>query len=182
MLFFNDKSKSLNVFFLQEHHLAMLKSYKIPFSDLPYLLFYPVPKEDILDWIKYQRSVERKYFNRAITTYNTAGDFKFQSSDIRHDLALLSPELEAIYKDNNKYYDELQFSSYHSEDGTIVILSRNNGMVENGFTMTERNPIAALYQAVLNTLGYHETYFREPVRDKDNLGIGLGEVLSILTK
>lgn len=181
MLFFNDKSKSLNVFFVKEHHLAMLKSYNIPLSDLPYLLFYPVSKEDLLDWISYQRSVEKKYFGKTFTTYNTTGELKFQPADIRHDMSILSNELETAYREN-KYYDEPQFSSYRSTDGTIVILSKDNAMVENGFTMAERSPVAAVYQAVLNTLGYHGTYFKEPVRDKDNLGVGLGEILSILTK
>lgn len=181
MLFLNDKSKSLNVFFLKEHHLALLKRLRIPLSHLPHLLFYPVHKDDALDWISHQRAVELTLFKRKFTTYDITGNHKFLPSDMKVDLELFLPELEKVYNEN-KYYDELQFSSYRVGDDTIVILNRGNGMVEPGFTMTEKSQLVTLYQAVLNTLGYHGTYFREPVRNRDHEGVGLPELISILTK
>lgn len=181
MLFFNGKSKSLNVFFLKEHHFQMLKSKKIPLSHLPYLLFHNLSKEDVLDWIKYQRSIEKKYFNRTFTTYNKTGDLKYLDKDIKFDLELLEPELEEVYNDN-KYYDELPNTTYCCENDTIIILSRETGLIEPNFKYVNGNPITAIYEAVLNTIGYHDTYFKEPVRDKLENGVELSEIIAILTK
>lgn len=181
MLFFNDKDKTLNVFFVKEHHLAMLKSLKIPFSALPYLLFYPVSKEDALDWIEYQRSVEAKYFGRKLTTYNLSGDLKFTPSDIRHDMTVFAPELEKVYA-STKYYDESSFSMVHCTGDTVIVLSRDNNVLENSFTQADPFVPKAIYQAVLSILGYHKLYFREPVRNADKLGIGLAELISVVTK
>lgn len=181
MLFINEKNKSLNVFFIKEHHLEMLKAKKIPLSNLLYLPFYSLSKEDILEWISYQRWMENKYFGKAYTTYTLSSELKNLPAPI-HDFDILSVELDRIYRDNTKSYGEGDFSSYHFQDEAITIMSRNDSMIIPGFKMTERNPVAALYQAVVDILGYQKVYFREPVRDQEELGVGLPEVLSLLTK
>lgn len=181
MLFLNEKDKALNVFFVAERHLDMLKSLKIPFSALPYLLFYPVSKEDLKDWIEYQRSVELKYFGRKFTTYSKVGSLKLGQDKPYHDLSLFEAELVNIYN-STKYYDESSFSMVHCGDDTILILSKEKNVLENNFKMVDPFLPKAIYQTALNILGYHQLHFRDPVRNKDALGVGLAELVSVITK
>lgn len=181
MLFFNEKDKALNVFFLKEEHLAMLKAKNIPFDALPYLLFTRAPKEDLLDIIAFQRSVENKYFGRKFTTYKTSGDLKFTQSDNRHDMDLLGPELEEVYN-SSKYYDEPKFLSVYCVHNFIIIGFSGNSYLQTDFKASTLCPLKTLYQAVLENLGYHQTYFREPVRGNDASGIGLAELISVVLK
>lgn len=180
MLFFNDKSKSLNIFFLKEEHLALLRAKGIPFSDLRNLLYYNVSREDLLNWISFQRSMEMKLFGRKITRYTESGDLKFADRKPSHDMTLLTPLLEQVYQEV-KYYDDNAFSSYSEYDGTIVVLLKNDTVLERGFKAGQGSILKTIYHAVLITLGYHQTYFREPVRDKDQEGITLPELIAKLT-
>lgn len=51
----------------------MLNSHKLGLSDLPYLpKFNDVADEDLLDWLAFQRAVEKQYCGFKTTTYDYA--------------------------------------------------------------------------------------------------------------
>lgn len=181
MKFFNGKDKSINMFFVQQIHIEMLKNKNIPLSDLPYLLFYKLPEEDILDIIAFQQFVEEKYFGRKFTTYNLKGDNKFSNSSIRFDLDFLGPKLESIYKDT-KYYEEPVNLAFKYVDKDLFIAFNNDLTIETGFSGSNYNVVKTIYNFLLKTLGYHQTYFRTPISASEKEGLGLSELIAVLTK
>lgn len=181
MRFFNDKDKELNVFFLQDFHLELFRKKNIPLSALPYLLFHHVAEDDLIDIINFQRSIENKYFGRMFTTYKESGKLKYTLGEQLHNSVITMTKLEESYR-NVKYYDEHNFLSVHCVDDCVIFGFSNKSYLEPDFKQVDNNVPKALYQKVLDILGYHQVYFREPVRGKDNLGIGIAELTSILTK
>lgn len=177
-------SNVLDVLFLNEQHLHMLNSLNVELKDLQYLpKFDNVSDQDCLDWLAFQRAVEKQYCGFKTTTYDYASDIT---------VGKINRE-GVVYK--TKYDEVLNADpsvklgphyAYHIFNGKLLILNSNNTVNSKMFTTVQGNLASSLYQAILNSFGMFETYYRESKDLKEPVSqrkyIDLGFVLSKLVK
>lgn len=174
-MIFNNGSEKIKIFFVQQHHLDLFKGKGIPLSDLDNLLFYRgITESDLLDWISYQRSTEKKFFNNKYTTYSVLGGIKHQG--VSHDKDILYPKLENIYKED-KLYEYYNNFCWRHFNNTIIILDTNNIVHDDVFIESFDNIYKALYTGLIKSLGYFKLYFQDMNEEKNNKGIGLKEII-----
>lgn len=185
MLFFKDSSeKPIQVFFITEPHLKMLKAYAIPFSDLPTLLYYNLSHDDLLSWITWQRAVESKLFFRAMTTYHTSPTDKpsdpAEGRETNVDLdAVFQSQLENCYQQPRQamvqYYEQVTNRlstegqspcyAFHIDGETITLLvTSQHDNLPDGFYPAGSHPARALYAALLYKLGHYGLYFKNTTK------------------
>lgn len=195
MLFFKDSSEvPIQVYFITEPHLKMLKAYAIPFSDLPTLLYYNLSHDDLLSWITWQRAVESKLFFRAMTTYHTSPPAVSEGTPV----PVLQPDpdgvfqsaLQTCYQQSRQtmiqYYEQVTdrltlqgqppcyafniADAYTDARGithgeTITLLAfAQSDTLPDGFHPAGSHPARALYAALLYKLGHHGLYFKNTTK------------------
>lgn len=180
MLFFNEKNKPLNIFFIKEEHLDFIKSKNIPFSDLRNLLYYNIAREDLLSYISYQRSKEKQLFGRTFTSYDLTPPLALSDKKPNFDMDVFKEKLNRVYEEV-KYYEDYNFYSYFLENNTLVILNKNDTVLDNNFKAGQSNALETIYSSILKHLGYHQFYFNDIVRNKDDKGVTLPELIFKLT-
>lgn len=173
-----DKQTIKNVFFIRDIDLALLKSKSIPFKDLRNLLYYNnVARDDLLSWVSYQRAMEMKLFGRKFTEYSLVGPLKFRDSQPKHPMETLGPQLESVYKET-KYYEDNRFYSYALCNDAIVIMGKNDAMVEHGFKAGQSSIAKTLFRSVLLDVGFYKFYFNDPVPSIGQDGVGIPELIA----
>lgn len=172
--------KQIEIFFLQEHHLDMLNSHKLGLSDLPYLpKFNDIADEDLLDWLAFQRAVEKQYCGFKTTTYDyasviTIGDINRKGVvyKAKYDEVLNS---DASVNLGSRYYQAFI-------NGKLFILISNNTVDSPLFKSVQGDLASSLYQTLLSAFSVFELYFRENKNLKETVAqrnaIDLGFVLS----
>lgn len=172
--------KEIKVYFLNENHLDLLNSNKLSLSDLPFLpKFSEVTDEDCLDWIKYQRAVEKQYCGFKSATYTPDGDITIRPFN-REGVVYKAKYDEVINADASVKLGSHFY--FHSFNGDLFILSSNNTVNNSMFNSVPSNLPGALYQALLSSFSMFETYFREAKNLKDTVSerkyIDVGYVIS----
>lgn len=176
--------KQIEVFFLNETHLNLLNSHQLELSQLPYLpKFEGIADQDCLDWLAFQRGVEKQYCGFKTTTYDYASDIT---------VGKINRE-GVVYKTK---YDEVLNSdrsvnlgphlAYHIFNGRMFIISSTNPVNNATFKLAQGNLASSLYQAILTSFNMFETYYRESTDLKETVSqrkfIDIGFVLSKLIK
>lgn len=152
----------LEVYFLQEHHFDLLNSLGLELSQLPLLpSFQKVSDEDCLDWLKFQRAVEKQLCGFKSTTYDAGSDITLGNIN-RDGLVYKAKYDEVLNADSginlgHQYY-------YHIFNGKLFILNSNNTVNSNWFKSVQGNLASSLYQALLSSFSVFELYFR-PAKD-----------------
>lgn len=172
--------RKIKVWFLNEIHFDLLKSNKLELSELPYLpKFKEVTDEDCLDWIKFQRAVEKQYCGFKSATYTPDGDITIANFN-REGVVYKTKYDEVINADASVKLG--QHFYFHELNGNLYILNSNNTVKNPLFNSLPGNLAGAVYQAVLSSFGMFDTYHRESKNLKDTVSqrnyIDVGYVIS----
>ncbi|AEV89560.1 hypothetical protein OBP_123 [Pseudomonas phage OBP] len=172
----------VDVLFLNEQHLHMLNSLNIELKDLPYLpKFNEVSDQDCLDWLGFQRAVEKQYCGFKTTTYDYASDITV--GKINREGVVYKTKYDEVLNADRSVNLGSHFA-YHLFNGKLFILSSSNTVNSKMFTTVQGNLASSLYQALLNSFSTFETYGRESKNLKESVSqrkyIDLGFVLSKL--
>lgn len=179
-MIFKFGDKEIEIYFLQVHHLDLLKSYNIDLSQLPYLpRCKEVTDQDCLDWLGYQRTMEKQYCGFKSTTYDYAGNIKI--GDINRDGVLYRTKYDEVL--NGDYSVKIGSNFYfHEFNGKLFILNSNNTVNDTLFKPVQGNLASSLYQSLLSAFSMFELYFRENTTLKETVAerkhIDLGFVIS----
>lgn len=158
-MLFKSGDKELEVYFLQEHHFELLNSHKLELSQLPYLpKFADVTDEDVLDWLNFQRAVEKQYCGFKSTTYDYASDIKVGNIN-RQGVVYKAKYDEVLNGDSSIRLG--RYFYYHMFNGKLFILNSNNTVNSQMFTSVQGDLASSLYQALLSAYSVFESYFRE---------------------
>lgn len=173
-------NKEVEILFLQEHHLDLLNSNKIELSQLPQLpKFSEVTDEDCLDWLAFQRAVEKQYCGFKTTTYDFTGNIKI--GDVNRKGVVYKAKYDEVLN-GDRSANLGQHYYYHEFNGKIFILNSNNTVNSNMFKSVQGNLASSLYQSLLSAFSMFELYFRENKNLKETVVernyIDLGFVLS----
>lgn len=179
-MIYKQGDKVLEVFFLQEHHLELLNSHKLELMQLPYLpKFNAVADEDLLDWISFQRAVEKQYCGFKSTTYDYSSDITI--GDVNRTGVVYKAKYDEVLNVDRSVNLGSHFY-YHIFNGKLFILNSNNTVNSHMFKSVQGDLASSLYQALLLTFSVFELYFRENKNLKETVGqrkyIDLGFVLS----
>lgn len=172
--------KEIKVYFLNERHLDLLNSKKLTVDDLPFLpKFKEVTDEDCLDWISFQRGVEKQYCGFKSTTYTPDGDITI--APFNRDGVVYKAKYDEVL--NGDAGIKLgRYFYFHSFNGKMFILNSNNTVKNAFFNSLPSNLPGAVYQALLSSFSMFETYFRENSNLKDTVSqrkyIDTGYVIS----
>jgi hypothetical protein len=173
----------VDVYFLQEHHLNLLESCKLDIQQLPYLpMFKDVADEDLLDWLSFQRAVEKQYCGFKSTTYDFSNDITVGNIN-REGVVYKAKYDEVLNGDRSVILGSNYY--YYFFNGCLYILNSSNTVNTNTFKNVQGDLASSLYQALLSTFSTFETYFREcekltktvSERKSINLGFVLSKVL-----
>ena len=179
-MIFKFGDKEVKVVFLREQHLDLLNSYNIDLSQLPYLpRCNEVTDEDCLDWLKFQRAVEKQYCGFKSTTYDYSGDIKI--GNINREGAIYKAKYnEVLNGDPSVILGDYFY--FHEFNGKLFILNSNNTVNSSLFKSVQGNLASSLYQSLLSAFSMFELYFRENTTLKETVTerkhIDLGFVLS----
>jgi len=158
-MLFKSGEKNLEVYFLQEHHFELLKSHKLELSQLPYLpKFSNVTDEDVLDWLKFQRAVEKQYCGFKSTTYDYANDITIGNIN-RNGVVYKTKYDEVLNADSSIRLGSLFY--FHIFNGKLFILNSNNTVNSPMFTNVQGDLASSLYQSLLSAYNVFESYFRD---------------------
>lgn len=158
-MLYKSGDKNLEVYFLQEHHLELLNSHKLELSQLPYLTKFPdIADEDVLDWLKYQRAVEKQYCGFKATTYDYVSDITIGDIN-RKGVVYKTKYDEVLNGDSSIRLGSLFY--YHIFNGKLFILNSNNTVNNSMFTNVQGDLASSLYQALLSAYNVFESYFRD---------------------
>lgn len=179
-MIYKSDDKEIKVIFLQEHHLDLLNAYKLGLSDLPYLpKFQQIADEDVLDWLAFQRAVEKQYCGFKSTTYDYVSDITIG------DINRKGVVYKAKYDDVLNSDVSVNLGSYFYStvvNNTVYILNSNNTVNNNMFKNVQGDLASSLYQTLLSAFSVFELYFRENKNLKETVAqrgsIDLGFVLS----
>ncbi|EBY9764011.1 hypothetical protein D5W64_12935 [Salmonella enterica subsp. enterica serovar Saintpaul] len=166
----------LEVYFLQEHHFALLNSLGLELSQLPLLpSFSKVSDDDCLEWLRFQRAVEKQFCGFKSTTYDTGSDITI--GNINRDGVVYKTKYdEVLNADVGINLGSLFY--YHIFNGKLFILNSNNTVNSDWFTSVQGNLASSLYQALLSSFSVFELYFRpakdlkEPVAQRKYIDLG----------
>lgn len=179
-MIFKFGDKEVEVYFLQAHHLDLLNSYNIDLFQLPYLpRCKEVTDEDCLDWLKFQRAVEKQYCGFKSTTYDYTGNIKI--GNINRESVIYKAKYDEVL--NGDFSVNLGSNHYYHEfNGKLFILISNNTVNSHLFKPVQGNLASSLYQSLLSAFSMFELYFRENTTLKETVAerkhIDLGFVLS----
>lgn len=175
-MIFKSGIQDIEVYFLQEHHLALLNSLGLELSQLPYLPKFPeVSDEDCLDWIKFQRGVEKQLCDFKSTTYDFTSDITIGDIN-RKGVVYKTKYDEVINADSGINLGHLFY--YHIFNGKLFILNTSNTVNNNWFKNVQGNLASSLYQALLYSFSVFELYFRpakdlkETVKERNCIDLG----------
>ncbi|QGH71959.1 hypothetical protein N1M2_96 [Klebsiella phage N1M2] len=161
-MIFKSGQSDIEVYFLQEHHLELLNSLGLELSQLPLLPKFPeVSDEDCLEWLKFQRGVEKQLCGFKSTTYDYASDITI--GDINRKGVVYKTKYDEVINSDSRINLGHQFY-YHIFNGKLFILNSNNTVNSNWFTNVQGNLASSLYQALLSSFSIFELYFR-PTKD-----------------
>lgn len=172
--------KQVEIFFLQEHHLALLNSHKLGLTNLPSLPQYEkIADEDLLDWLAFQRAVEKQYCGFKTTTYDSASDNKLGDFN-RKGVVYKAKYDEVLNSDASVNLGSYYYSAF--VQGKLFILNSNNTVNSSMFTSVQGDLASSLYKTLLSAFSVFELYFRENKNLKETVAqrnyIDLGFVLS----
>jgi len=158
-MLFKSGDKGVKVFFLQEHHLNLLNSHKLELAQLPYLpKFSEIADEDLLDWLGFQRAVEKQYCGFKSTTYDYGADSLV--GDVNRKGVVYKAKYDTLL-DSDRSIRLGQHFYYHVINGTLFILNSNNTVNNSMFTNVQGDLASSLYQSLLSAYNVFESYFRE---------------------
>jgi hypothetical protein len=158
-MLFKSGDKNLEVYFLQEHHFQLLNSHKLELSQLPYLPQFPsIADEDVLDWLKYQRAVEKQYCGFKSTTYDYASVITI--GDINRKGVVYKAKYDEVLNADSSIQLGQNFY-FHFFNGKLFILNSNNTVNNPMFTRVQGDLASSLYQALLSAYNVFESYFRD---------------------
>lgn len=172
--------KQIEIFFLQEHHLALLNSHKLGLTNLPYLPKYEkIADEDLLDWLSFQRAVEKQYCGFKTTTYDYASDITV--GNINRDGVVYKAKYDEVLNGDASVNLGSCFA-YAFIQGKLYILNSNNTVSSSMFTSVQGDLASSLYKSLLLAFSVFELYFRENKKLTETVAqrkcIDLGFVLS----
>lgn len=158
-MLFKSGDKNLEVYFLKEHHFQLLNSHKLELSQLPYLPKFPdVTDQDVLDWISFQRAVEKQYCGFKSTTYDYASVITI--GDINRKGVVYKAKYDEVLNADSSI--ELgPYFYYHVFNGKLFILNSNNTVSNPMFTNVQGDLASSLYKALLSAYNVFESYFRD---------------------
>lgn len=179
-MIFKFGDKEIEIYFLQKTHLDLLNSYNIDLSQLPYLpRCKEVTDEDCLDWLSFQRAVEKQYCGFKSTTYDYTGNIKL--GNINREGVLYKAKYEEVLNADRSVNLGPNFY-FHEFNGKLFILSSNNTVNDTLFKSVQGNLASSLYQSLLSAFSMFELYFRENTTLKETVAerkhIDLGFVIS----
>ena len=151
--------KETNVYFLREQDLDLLNANKLRLVDLPYLpKFDNVVDSDCLDWLEYQRAVEKQYCGFKSTTYTPLGDIK--NAEFNRTGTVYKTKYQDVLNSDKKVKTGKHFY-LHTAGGQVFILNSNNIVKNALFTEVPGDLSTAVYRSLLNAVGSVEFYFRD---------------------
>lgn len=155
-------TQDLEVYFLQEHHFDLLNSVGLELSQLPLLpKFEEVTDTDCLEWLKFQRAVEKQLCGFKSTTYDDTSDITI--GDINRKGVVYKAKYDEVLNADSGINLGSHFY-YHIFNGKLFILNSNNTVNSNWFKEVQGNLASSLYQALLSSFSVFELYFR-PAKD-----------------
>lgn len=175
--------KEIEICFLQEHHLNLLESHKLGLQQLRYLPKFPeISDEDVLDWLSYQRAVEKQYCGFKTTTYDFSNVITV--GDINREGVVYKTKYDEVL--NGERSVNLHPNFYYClYNGCLYILNTINIVNSPTFTNVQGDLASSLYQALLSSYSSFELYFRENKNLEKTVAerksIDLGFVLSKLS-
>jgi hypothetical protein len=155
---FKQGQSETKIYFLRESDLGLLKSRGLELSDLPTLpRFDNVSDDDCLNWLEYQRGMEKLYSGFVSTTYdpssgNIHGDFNRKST-------LYKAKYEETLKSTKKPSIGKFAYSYHVNEHVFIIHSSNT-LNNPTFAEIPGDLSLSVYRALLSILGGHAFYFK----------------------
>lgn len=172
--------KELEIYFLKEHHLEMLNSHRLTISQLPYLpKFNEIADEDVLDWLAFQRAVEKQYCGFKTTTYDFSK--KITIGDINRKGVVYNAKYNEVLNSDSSVNLGQHFY-YLTTDKALFILNSSNTVNSNMFKNVQGDLASSLYQALLSAFSVFELYFRENKNLQETVSqrkyIDLGFVIS----
>lgn len=156
---FKQGKNKLKIVFLRETDLRLLNSRGLELPDLLTLpQFDKIADEDCLDWLEYQRGMEKRYAGFSVTTYdqtsdNPNGNFNRQG-----------PVYKAKYESSlntDKKPKVGKFAYYYLFNNKLFILHSDNTVSNDKFVDIAGDLSLAMYRAVLGALGNYDFYGKE---------------------
>jgi hypothetical protein len=136
-----------------------LNANKLRLVDLPYLpKFDNVVDSDCLDWLEYQRAVEKQYCGFKNTTYTPLGDIK--NVEFNRTGTVYKTKYQDVLNSDKKVKTGKHFY-FHTAGGQVFILNSNNIVKNALFTEVPGDLSTAVYRSLLNAVGSVEFYFRD---------------------
>lgn len=151
--------KEVEVFFLTQKHFDLLKFHGLELSALPTLpACKDVTDEDSLEWLRYQRGMEKQLCGFSTTTYTGAGALSIDNLKLRG-IVFTTKYQELLNLDSSLNLSGKNY--FHCFNGKLFILSSNNTVSDLFFKYASGNIYNALYKALLLSYGYFEIYHRD---------------------
>lgn len=158
-MIFKYGERELEVYWLQEHHFELLNSVGLELSQLPLLpAFSKVADTDCLEWLAFQRGVEKQLCGFKSTTYDYTSDITIGDIN-RKGLVYKTKYDEVLNADPGIKLGSLWY--YHIFNGKLFILNSNNIVNSSWFKNVQGNLASSLYQSLLSNFSTFELYFRE---------------------
>lgn len=170
----------VEVYYLLPRHFDLLNSVGLELSQLPYLpQFKEVTDSDCLDWLAFQRSVEKQLCGFKSTTYEFPGNITI--GDINRKGVVYKTKYDEVLNADSSVKLGQQFY-FHMFNGKLFILNSDNTVNSNTFKNVQGNLASSLYQALLTSLNIFELYFNSNVELTEPVGqrkyIDLGYLIS----
>ncbi|WNV45826.1 hypothetical protein [Aeromonas phage AerS_266] len=151
--------KEIKLVFLKKEHLDLLKAYKLELKDILSLpSFKEVSDEDCLEWLEYQRSMEKQYCGFCNTTYDNPSDNP--NGPINRQGTVYKAKYQSVLNTNQKTKPG-KFCSYYMFNGLLFIMHSDNTVMSDKFTISQGNLSLSIYRAILNTVGSFGFYHKE---------------------
>lgn len=152
--------KEIEVLFLQQHHYDLLNFNGLDLSQLAVLPANKgVTDEDCLDWLSFQRAVEKQYCGFKSTVYTASSDkLSVDNLKLRNGVVFKAKYDEVLNTDRSVNLG--QHFYYHMFNGKLYILNTVNPVNINMFKSAQGNLASSLYSALLSEFSIFEFYFR----------------------
>lgn len=179
-MIFKYGDKEIEVYYLLEYHFDLLNSVGLELSQLPLLpKFQEVTDNDCLDWLGFQRAVEKQLCGFKSTTYDYTGIITI--GDINRKGVVYKTKYDEVLNADRSVKLGHNFY-YHMFNGKLFILNSNNTVNNNMFKNVQGNLASSLYQALLSSFSVFELYFKDNKNLKETVGqrkyIDLGYLIS----
>lgn len=157
-MIFKVGDKEIEVLFLQQHHYDLLNFNGLDLSQLAVLPSCKgVTDDDCLDWLSFQRAVEKQYCGFKSTVYDASGKLSVDNLKLRG--VVYKAKYDEVI-DTDRSVNLGQHFSYHMFNGKLYILNTVNPVNINMFKSVQGNLASSLYGALLSELSIFQFYFR----------------------